>query len=214
MSRLYDIARERHPQSVSFRVHLVLASTSPRRAELLTSAGFTFSIHPVDIDESGDPDEPAEAYVRRIAIAKAVAAGPPPAPDAVILTADTVVVLDGLRLGKPVNSADAASMLARLSGRTHEVLTAIALSYRTARTVDVARTRVTFNVLPAQVIDWYVASREPHDKAGAYAIQGLASRFVERIEGSYTNVVGLPVDLVYRHLLALDPMFALGGAPA
>ncbi len=210
---LYDIARERHPQSVSFRVHLVLASTSPRRAELLKAAGFAFSIRPVDADESGDPDEPAEAYVRRIAIAKAVAAGPP-APDVVILTADTVVVLDGLRLGKPIDGADATSMLARLSGRTHEVLTAIALSHRTTRTVDVAQTRVTFNVLPPQVIDWYVASREPLDKAGAYAVQGLASRFVERIEGSYTNVVGLPVDLVYRRLLALDPVFALGGAPA
>jgi septum formation protein len=194
-------------------VHLLLASSSPRRAELLKAAGFTFTIRPADADESGDLDEPAEAYVRRIAIAKAVAAGAP-APDAVILTADTVVVIDGLRLGKPVDAAEAASMLARLSGRTHEVLTAIVLSYRTTRTVDVARTHVTFNVLPPQVIEWYVASREPLDKAGAYAIQGLGSRFVERIEGSYTNVVGLPVDLVYRHLLALDPMFALGGAPA
>jgi septum formation protein len=194
-------------------VHLVLASQSPRRAELLKAAGFTFTIRPVDADESGDPGEPAEAYVRRIAIAKAVAAGVP-APDTVILTADTVVVIDGRRLGKPVDPADAASMLARLSGRTHEVLTAIALSCRTTRTVDVARTRVTFNVWPPQVIDWYVASREPLDKAGAYAVQGLASRFIERIEGSYTNVVGLPVDLVYRRLLALDPLFALGGAPA
>lgn len=192
---------------------LVLASSSPRRAELLKAAGFTFTIRPVYADESGEPDEPAEAYVRRIALLKAVAAGLP-APDAVMLTADTVVVIDGLRLGKPVDAVEATSMLARLSGRTHEVLTAIVLSDRATRTVDVARTRVTFSPLPPRVIDWYVASHEPLDKAGAYAIQGLASRFIERLEGSYTNVVGLPVDLVYRHMQALDPTFALGGAPA
>jgi septum formation protein len=193
-------------------VHLVLASTSPRRAELLKAAGFAFTVRPVDADESGAPDEPAEAYVRRVATLKSLAAAPPH-PNEVILAADTVVVIDGARLGKPVDAAEAVSMLARLSGRTHEVLTAIALSHRTVRTVDVARTLVTFNVVPPHVIDWYVASGEPLDKAGAYAIQGLASRFIERIEGSYTNVVGLPVDLVYRHLLALDPAFALAGAP-
>jgi septum formation protein len=96
------------------------------------------------------------------------------------------------------------------------VLTAIVLSHassrRTTRVVEVARTQVTFNVVPPQLIDWYVASGEPLDKAGAYAIQGLASRFISRIEGSYTNVVGLPVDVVYRHLVALDPRFAWGGA--
>jgi septum formation protein len=194
-------------------VHLVLASTSPRRAELLTAAGLPFTVQPVDADESGDPREEPEAYVRRVAALKADAAGQPPA-DTVVLTADTVVVIDGERLGKPVDAADARDMLARLSGRTHEVLTAIALSHRTMRTVDVARTLVTFNVVPPHVIKWYVATGEPLDKAGAYAIQGLASRFIERIEGSYTNVVGLPVDLVYRRLLALDPAFALAGAPS
>jgi len=191
-------------------VHLVLASSSSRRAELLRAAGISFTVQPIEADESGDPGEPAEAYVRRVAIVKADAAGLP-APDSVILTADTVVVIDAERLGKPVDEADAAAMLARLSGRTHEVLTAITLSQRTTRTVAVARTRVTFNVLPPHVIDWYVASGEPRDKAGAYAIQGLASRFIDRLEGSYTNVVGLPVGLVYRHLVALDPTFALGG---
>jgi septum formation protein len=193
-------------------VHLVLASTSPRRAELLTAAGFTFSLRAVDADESGEPGEQPEPYARRIAGLKADAAGAP-APDTVILTADTIVVVDQDRLGKPADAAEAAAMLARLSGRTHEVLTAIALSHRTLRTVDVARTLVTFNVVPPHLIDWYVASGEPLDKAGAYGIQGLASRFIARIEGSYTNVVGLPVDLVYRHLLALDPTFALGDAP-
>jgi septum formation protein len=208
-------------------VHLVLASSSPRRAELLKAAGFSFTVRPADADESPQPDESPDDYVQRVALAKSMAAGAPP-PDTVVLAADTIVVIDGLRLGKPHDDRDAADMLARLSGRTHEVLTAIAvstadrgaalperaLSGRTVRTVDVARTAVTFNVLPPHVIDWYVASGEPRDKAGAYAIQGLASRFVERLEGSYTNVVGLPVDLVYRHLLALDPTFALGSAPA
>jgi septum formation protein len=192
-------------------VHLVLASSSPRRSELLTAAGYAFTVQRLDADESGDPGETADAYVRRVALVKAEAAGPPP-PDTVILTADTIVVIDDLRLGKPGDDAEAAAMLARLSGRTHEVLTAITLSHRTARTVDVARTRVTFNVLPPHVIAWYVASGEPRDKAGAYAIQGLASRFIDRLEGSYTNVVGLPIDLVARRLAALDPAFAPGGA--
>jgi septum formation protein len=197
-------------------VHLVLASSSPRRAELLKAAGFTFTVRPVDADESEQLGESTEDYVRRVALLKAAAAGTPPA-DTVILAADTIVTIDGLRLGKPADDGEAAAMLARLSGRTHEVLTAIVVatsSHRTVRTVDVARTAVTFNVVPPHVIDWYVASGEPRDKAGAYAIQGLASRFVERLEGSYTNVVGLPVDLVYRHLLALDPTFVSGGTPA
>jgi septum formation protein len=197
-------------------VHLVLASSSPRRAELLKAAGFSFTIRPVDADESAQSGESIDDYVRRVALLKAAAAGTPPA-DTVILAADTIVAIDGVRLGKPADDREAAAMLARLSGRTHEVLTAIVIatsSRRTMRTVDVARTAVTFNLLPPHVIDWYVASGEPRDKAGAYAIQGLASRFVERLEGSYTNVVGLPVDLVYRHLLALDPAFALGGTPA
>lgn len=197
-------------------MHLVLASSSPRRAELLKAAGFTFTVRPVDADESEQAGESIEDYIRRVALLKAAALGNPPA-DTVILAADTIVTIDGLRLGKPTDDRDAAAMLARLSGRTHYVLTAIAIAtstQRTVRTVDVARTAVTFNLLPPHVIDWYVASGEPRDKAGAYAIQGLASRFVERLEGSYTNVVGLPVDLVYRHLLALDPAFALGGAPA
>jgi septum formation protein len=194
-------------------VNLVLASASPRRAELLRAAGFPFTVHPIDADEASEPGESPEDYVRRIAVVKADAAGRPAA-ESVILTADTVVVIDGLRLGKPKDDDDARDMLARLSGRTHEVLTAIALSHRTGRTVDVARTAVTFNLLPPHLIDWYVASGEPQGKAGAYAIQGLASRFVVRIEGSYSNVVGLPVERVYRHLLTIDPAFVLGGAPA
>jgi septum formation protein len=189
-------------------VHLVLASTSPRRAELLRAAGIPFTVQSIDADESGDPEEPAEAYVRRVATLKSAAAGEPAA-ETVILTADTVVVIDGVRLGKPLDAQDAAGMLARLSGRTHEVLTAIALSHRTTRTVDVSRTLVTFNVVPPPLIDWYVASGEPLDKAGAYAIQGLASRFIARIDGSYSNVVGLPVDLVFRRLTTLGYIEAL-----
>jgi septum formation protein len=199
--------------SIISAVLLVLASASPRRAELLRAAGFPFIVRHIDVDESAEPGESPDAYVRRIAQVKADAAGPAPA-DTVILTADTIVVIDGLRLGKPADDKEARGMLARLSGRTHEVLTAITLSHRTGRTVDVARTAVTFNLLPPHLIDWYVASGEPQGKAGAYAIQGLASRFVDRIDGSYSNVVGLPVERVYRQLLAIDPAFVVGGAPA
>ena len=185
-------------------MRLVLASRSPRRADLLTAAGYEFAVTPADIDERRCDDETAAEYVGRLASEKAaiVTAG---APDAMVLGADTVVVIEGLVLGKPVDEADAAAMLHRLSGRSHEVLTGVALLSRGRRRTEVVTTRVTFRTLTAVDVGWYVASGEPVGKAGAYAIQGRASRFVTRIEGSYSNVVGLPVATV-------DEMIRASGA--
>lgn len=179
---------------------LLLASASPRRAELLTAAGIRFTVHKVDVDEAPLPGEHPEQHVRRLALEKAAAAATA-RPEAVVLGADTVVTIDGAILGKPRDDRDAAAMLRRLSGRDHEVFTGIALAVPGRPiAVDVACTRVWFSVLSPAEVEWYVRSGEPRDKAGAYAIQGLASRFVERIDGSYSNVVGLPVALVWRLL--------------
>lgn len=174
------------------RSPVVLASASPRRADLLRAAGIPFEVVAADIDERAHPGEDAEVYARRMAEAKAraVRARVPGRP---VLAADTVVVVDGEILGKPADRPDATRMLLLLAGRTHEVLTAVNFGANTV----VARTVVEFEPLTAAEIEWYVASGEPMDKAGGYGIQGLASRFIARIDGSYTNVVGLPVALVY-----------------
>jgi nucleoside triphosphate pyrophosphatase len=174
---------------------LILASASPRRAELLRAAGIPFEVIIANIDESLVPGEGAEVYVRRIAEAKARAVAHQ-ANGRVVLAADTVVVVADRILGKPVDRADAERMLQTLSGRRHSVLTAVTLGGRTR----LATTMVEFSVLSEKEIASYVESGEPMDKAGAYAIQGLASRFVTRIDGSYSNVVGLPVALVYEML--------------
>ena len=181
-------------------MRLLLASQSPRRAELLRAAGFEFDILPANADETVHPGESPEAYVRRVADAKARAVLPH-AGDRVVLAADTTVVVGGEILGKPEDAADAARMLRRLSGRAHEVLTAVTVA-RAGRepATDVATTRVEFAPMSDDEIAWYVAGGEPMDKAGAYAVQGLASRFVTRVDGSYSNVVGLPVAVVYRLL--------------
>jgi len=178
---------------------LVLASASPRRRELLTAAGLAFEVLPVDLDETPFSAEPPDAHVKRLAQAKAQAALAQ-RPDAVVLGADTIVLAAGAILGKPKDAEDAARMLRALSGQPHEVLTGVALTSRRSATVELARTRVWFEQLTEDEIADYVASGEPRDKAGAYAIQGLASKFVLRIDGSYSNVVGLPVALVYRLL--------------
>jgi len=181
-------------------VRLVLASASPRRAELLRAAGIEFDVMPADVDEAMDAEDTPEGYVRRIAQTKAEAVatritGRP------VLAADTVVLVDNAILGKPANPADARRMLRLLSGRGHVVLTGVCLINPHAESGRVqtttARTTVEVASLTDAEIDWYVASGEPMDKAGAYAIQGLASKFVTAIEGSYSNVVGLPVALVY-----------------
>jgi septum formation protein len=183
-------------------VRLVLASASPRRADLLRAAGFAFVVRPASIDESATPDESAAALVRRLAAAKAAAVATADPLD-VVIGADTVVVLDGSILGKPRDDRDATAMLERLSGRGHEVLTGVSIRQGGRAIVSVEETRVYFAPLRADEIAWYVASGEPRDKAGAYGIQGLASRFVERIEGSHANVVGLPVAAVQRALKSL-----------
>ena len=173
-------------------MRLVLASASPRRRELLAAAGLSFEVDPVVVDEGRLPGEPPAAYVERVARLKATT-GARRWPDAVVLGADTAVVIGADVLGKPGSPADAADMLRRLSGSAHEVLTGIALAAREGVRSAVERTTVWFVPMTEEAIAWYVASGEPMDKAGAYAIQGLASRFVPRIEGSYSNVVGLPV---------------------
>jgi septum formation protein len=183
-------------------MRLVLASASPRRADLLRAAGIAFEIVPVDIDERFQPAERPERAVARLAEAKATAAAVVQ-PDAVVLGADTTVVIDGEVLAKPASAADAARMLRLLSGRHHEVLTGICLFSRGRCLVRVETTRVRMSRLSDEEIKWYVSTAEPFDKAGAYAVQGLASRFVDRIDGSYSNVVGLPIASVYALLTEL-----------
>jgi septum formation protein len=187
---------------------LVLASASPRRAELLRAAGFVFVTLPVDVDEQVVPGEAPQAYVLRLAMEKsrrALEALPtlsiPKASSqtpTVVLGADTAVVIGGRILGKPSDADDARSMLRQLSGRTHEVLTGISLRTQGWERSHVEATSVRFSPLTDADVEWYVQSGEGRDKAGAYAIQGLASRFIPRIEGSYSNVVGLPVAAVHE----------------
>jgi len=181
-------------------VKLVLASQSPRRSEILRQAGIPFEVRAASVDETPLPDETPERYVQRLAEQKALAISA--GPNEAVLGADTTVVINGEMLGKPVDAADARRMLELLSGRRHEVLTGICLKYGLNVVRDWAVTAVWFAPLTAADIDAYVATGEPMDKAGAYAIQGLASKFIEKIEGCYSNVVGLPIALVYRHLLS------------
>jgi septum formation protein len=183
-------------------MQLILASASPRRAELLRAAGIPFDVLPVDVDERFYPNEKPEKAVARLAEAKAAAAAAM-RPDDIVLGADTTVVIRGQALAKPVDAADAARMLRLLSGRTHEVLTGVCLCYGGRRLVHVEPTRVRMAAMGESEIAWYVATPEPYDKAGAYAVQGLASRFVVGIDGSYSNVVGLPISNVYELLKQL-----------
>jgi septum formation protein len=180
---------------------LILASASPRRAELLTSAGFLFEVAPADVDETPAPEEAATLYALRVARAKAGAAAAARADaDRVVLAADTVVAVQGQILGKPVDSRDATRMLRLLADRTHEVHTAVAVRRGSEERDEVVTTRVRFLPLSEAEIAWYVASGEPEGKAGAYAIQGRGARFIDWIEGSWSNVVGLPIATVYRLL--------------
>lgn len=184
---------------------IILASASPRRAELLQAAGIEFRVQVADIDETRLAGETPYEYVARLATGKAQAvASMPEFADALILGADTTVVIDEEIAGKPVDAADAQRMLHRLSGQWHEVLTGVALIHGHHLQVGVEMTRVRFSLLTAAEIEWYVGTGEPMDKAGGYGIQGYASRFVERIEGSYANVVGLPVSRVYEMIRQID----------
>jgi septum formation protein len=180
---------------------LVLASRSPRRRDILQNAGIPFVVRPMDVDETPLPGEAARDYVTRIARAKAGAAAAGLTLDGeIVLGADTTVAIQREILGKPLDAADARRMLHLLSGRRHDVLTGICLRSASRVIEDCAATSVWFAPLSTEEIDSYVAGGEPMDKAGAYAIQGLASKFIQRIEGCYFNVMGLPVAMVYRHL--------------
>ena len=178
---------------------LVLASASPRRQELLRNAGIAFEVQPAHIAEDPLSGESAKDCAERLAREKAQAIAHLRPNDAV-LGADTIVVIDGQILGKPADAAGAARMLRLLSGRTHQVITGVCLVVGGQCSVASETTSVTMSEISEKEIAGYVAHGEPMDKAGAYAIQGIASRWIPRIEGDYSNVVGLPVALVWRML--------------
>jgi len=178
---------------------IILASASPRRAELLRQIGVRFELIPSQIEERPHPDEAPPDYITRIARAKVIAVARNQE-TGLIIGADTVVVLDGRLLGKPGDDAEAKSMLKQLSGRWHAVMTGVALYEVESRheVADYEKTLVKFAQLSDREIDWYIQTGETKDKAGAYGIQGLGGLFVDEIAGNYYNVVGLPIPLVYR----------------
>ena len=190
------------------KIRLILASASPRRAEILHNAGFTFDIFPADVDETLLPNERAEDYVRRLAAEKARVGmerlGRDAAP-AIVIGADTTVVANDQILGKPTSEEDARRMLRLLSGQTHEVLTGLSVMRSTDghSASDVEITRVGFAALPESEMEDYLVSGEPFDKAGAYGIQGIGGRYVTRIEGCYFNVMGLPLSRLCSMLQTL-----------
>src|SRR3954462_6939813 len=183
--------------------HLILASASPRRAELLRSAGIPFTVDVADIAEHAKGGESPLQHAERLAREKAEGVAKRN-PGKIVLGADTIVVVDEQILGKPRDAADAGRMLRLLSGRTHQVITGVCLAIFETRNPKLetssARTTVHFAPLTPEDIEAYIATREPMDKAGAYAIQGIASRWITKIEGDYANVVGLPVALVWKML--------------
>ena len=183
-------------------MNLILASQSPRRAELLRQAGFTFQVRSRAIPEVRAAGEAPRGYAMRLACEKAEAAWK--GADEIVLGADTIVVFGEQVLEKPADAPDAARMLRLLSGQTHTVITAICLRHPGGAIADAESTLVHFAPLDSAEIAAYVASGEPMDKAGAYGIQGLASKFVQRVEGCYFNVMGLPLALVYRHWKTLE----------
>jgi septum formation protein len=191
--------RDDNPLAIELHPMLILASASPRRQELLRNAGIPFEVQPADIPEDVLPGEGAQECAERLARDKALAIAEK-RPRDVVLGADTVVVIDGQILGKPANAADAARMLRMLSAREHEVITGVCLVASGQWSLASETTRVTMSAIGDVEIADYIASGEPMDKAGAYAVQGVASRWIPRIEGDYSNVVGLPVALVSRML--------------
>jgi septum formation protein len=180
---------------------LILASASPRRRELLAQAGYAFAVEAADVNESEHEDENSAEYVLRLAEEKAQAVFARHVTEAeplVVLGADTTVVCDGEILAKPKDGADAKRMLRRLSGRTHEVLTGVAIATSVGLVSGVETTSVTFSAIPETELDFYCATNEPMDKAGAYGIQGYAARWIPQIDGDYYNVMGLPIARVVR----------------
>jgi septum formation protein len=199
--------------------HLILASASPRRRDLLSQAGYSFAVQVSSVPESRQPGEDAIRFTTRLAREKAEAVfaqRPSSAPEPwIVLGADTVVVCDGEVMGKPTDNADAARMLLRLSGRTHQVVTGVAAVWGSSSpAVELAAelTQVTMRTLSPEEVARYVASGEPMDKAGAYAIQGYAARWIPRISGCYFNVVGLPLALVASLLEGVELRLEPGSA--
>jgi septum formation protein len=187
------------------RPEILLASASPRRAQILRHAGIPFRSLPTHVDESRRPGEPPREYVLRLSREKVQSAAGQASGDAIMIGADTIVQLEGEIFGKPAGVEDARRILGRLSGQTHEVLTGVTL-LRLADSRDfsfVETTRVAFAPLSPAQIEEYIATGEPFGKAGAYAIQGLASRFIERTDGDYFNVVGLPLERLRQALAGL-----------
>ena len=197
--RRIDLSARATSNFTSAVPRLVLASASPRRAKILRTTGWDFEILPADVDEARRPGENAAAYVERVAREKAEAAALQ-VPDRLVLGADTIVLIDGKILGKPRDNEDARRMLRLLQDRRHQVMTGIAIVNGNSSTSLVAHesTDVEFSPMTEDEIDWYVATGEPMDKAGAYAIQGMGARFIEGITGDYLNVVGLPLRLLYK----------------
>ena len=172
---------------------LILASKSPRRQELLARLGLSFAVMTADIDETMDPAIPLTEEIKRVSRAKAEAVRARVSPDDIIISADTVVCIDGKRLGKPRDEADAADMLRMLSGRSHEVVSGVCVLRGEEAAVEAVTTAIHFRPLSDGEISAYIASGEPMDKAGAYGIQSLASIFVDKLDGDYYNVMGLPL---------------------
>jgi septum formation protein len=193
------------------RVRLILASASPRRRELLARAGYAFDVDPVGVDETPHPAEAAARYVERLAREKALA-GAARHPGRIVVGADTTVVIDDEILGKPADAGEAASMIRRLSGRSHEVLTGVAVASGDDVRSLVATTIVWMEPWPEAELAAYIATLEPFDKAGAYAIQGVAGRFIPRIEGDEDTVVGLPVGMLADLLRTLPVRLREGDA--
>lgn len=189
------------------RPRVILASQSPRRRELLSLIGISHEVRPANVDETYLPGETPAGHAERLAREKATAIGEP---EAVVIGSDTIVVVDGDVLGKPTDAADAARMLARLSGRTHEVMTAVAAAWRGRIEAAVEKVDVEFRQLTATDIAHYVATREPLDKAGAYGIQGFGATLVRRVDGDYFAVMGLPLQLLVRVLGRLGLRYDYG----
>ena len=190
-------------------LRVILASQSPRRRELLTLVGITHDVRPADIDEVYGPGEKPREHAERLAREKAevIAAREP---GAFVIGSDTIVVVDGDVLGKPVDEADAARMLARLGGRSHTVITAIAVAWRGETHSAVEEVGVTFHPLTDDEIAAYIATREPMDKAGAYGIQGYGATLVARVDGDYFAVMGLSLQLLIRVLRSLGIRYVFG----
>lgn len=182
---------------------MILASASPRRAEILTAVGWEFEKQTTDIDESVFEGEPAENYVQRLAAEKARVIAEKNA-DALVLGADTTVVIDEKIIGKPKDFDEAGEMIKILSGNWHEVLTGVAIVRNSETLVDFQRTSVKFAEMTEAEIEFLVQKGKPLDKAGAYAVQEQAALFIEKIEGDYWNVVGLPVNMVYSLVKAAN----------